>query len=195
MSTECRLCFQPLGQREVVGAFDEGTISSTGGSTRRKRPSGRCWSGQRVIPLFPELIQTLTEAAQKAAQCALELRRMDQEAEDATLEFPEEYGLLLQCTSVHADGEGFDAVSVSADSQRDLRQTSPESAAKCAATPAQVLEIPPDLGVVVDSWPHLPPAARREILGVIRRASDAAAPAASLGGFPGPIAASAGGSL
>ena len=34
MSTECntdRLCFQPLGRREVVGAFDGGTISSDAG--------------------------------------------------------------------------------------------------------------------------------------------------------------------
>jgi len=34
MSTECstdRFCFQPLGRREVVGAFDGGTISSDAG--------------------------------------------------------------------------------------------------------------------------------------------------------------------
>src|SRR5271169_5437988 len=69
METECntdRFCFQPLGRREVVGAFDGGTISSDAGGLLLREVEQRTGIIRQFAACFadyrdPELVEHTVE--------------------------------------------------------------------------------------------------------------------------------------
>jgi hypothetical protein len=61
-----------------------------------------------------------------------------------------------QTQKIQADGEGFDAVSVTACADKGLPQSPIQGEAESEAVCPKCASIDPDLAAVVDAWPSLP---------------------------------------
>jgi len=63
---------------------------------------------------------------------------------------------------------GLEPNSASPSSANDLKKSAPAGGAKSGALGSQSGPIAPDLALVIDAWPTLPEAARRQVLGIVR---------------------------
>jgi hypothetical protein len=78
--------------------------------------------------------------------------------------------LHILCSPLPAVGEGFDTVSLTANSANSLQQTPNEGEAESEAVWANCGPMKADLAAVVDAWSMLPEAIKAGILAMVRAA-------------------------